>query len=78
MKLIIRFTIASENIKKLLDGETISKELAMIELANLRITLKTLIKIEFLNSYDADRCQLILDDLSNYIDVNYIINEKHR
>ena len=78
MKMIIRFTVISENIKKQLKKGSINTPEALIAYSNLKITLETLVKIEFLNSYDAQRCQLILDDLNNYIEVNYIINEKHR
>lgn len=68
MKLIIRFTLASENIKKLLEKGSINTSEALIEYANLNITLETLVKIEYLNKYDSDRCQLVLDDLKRYID----------
>ena len=68
MKLIIRFTVASENIKKLLENGTLNTSEALIEYANLNITLETLVKIEYLNKYDTGRCQLVLDDLKRYID----------
>lgn len=68
MKLLIRFTLASENIKKQVENDSISTSEALIEYANLNITLETLVKIEYLNKYDTDRCQLVLDDLKRYID----------
>ena len=68
MKLIIRFTVASENIKKQLENGSINTSEALIAYANLNITLETLVKIEYLNKYDTDRCQLVLDDLKRYID----------
>lgn len=68
MKMIIRFTVASENIKKQVENDSISTSEALIEYANLNITLETLAKIEYLNKYDTDRCQLVLDDLKRYID----------
>lgn len=68
MKMIIRFTVASENIKKQLENGSINTPEALIEYANLNITLETLVKIEYLNKYDTDRCQLVLDDLKGYID----------
>ena len=68
MKMIIRFTVASENIKKHLENGSINTSEALIEYANLNITLETLVKIEYLNKYDTDRCQLVLDDLKRCID----------
>lgn len=68
MKLIIRFTVASENIKKQIENGSIDTSEALIEYASLNITLETLVKIEYLNKYDSDRCQLVLDDLKGYID----------
>lgn len=68
MKMIIRFTVASENIKKQVENDSISTSEALIEYANLNITLETLVKIEYLNKYDTDRCQLVLDDLKRYIE----------
>lgn len=68
MKMIIRFTVASENIKKHLEKGSINTSEALIEYANLNITLETLVKIEYLNKYDTDRCRLVLDDLKRYID----------
>lgn len=68
MKMIIRFTVASEHIKKQLENGSINTSEALIEYANLNITLETLVKIEYLNKYDSDRCQLVLDDLKRYID----------
>ena len=68
MELIIRFTVASENIKKQLENGTLNTSEALIEHANLNITLETLIKIEYLNIYDTNRCRLVLDDLKRYID----------
>lgn len=68
MKMIIRFTVASENIKKQLESGSIDTSVALIEYANLKITLETLVKIEYLNKYDTDRCQLVLDDLKRCID----------
>lgn len=66
--MIIRFTVAGENIKKQLENWSIDTSVALIEYANLHITLETLVKIEYLNKYDTDRCQLVLDDLKRYID----------
>lgn len=66
--MIIRFTVASEYIKKQLENRSINTPEALIEYANLNITLETLAKIEYLNNYDSDRCQLVLDDLKGYID----------
>lgn len=68
MKLIIRFTVASENIKKQLENGSINTSEALIAYANLNITLETLVRIEYLNKYDADRCRLVLDDLKRCID----------
>lgn len=68
MKMIIRFTVASENIKKQLENGSIDTSAALIEYANLHITLETLVKIEYLNKYDSERCQLVLDDLKSYIE----------
>lgn len=68
MKMIIRFTVASENIKKQLENGSIDALVALIEYVNLNITLETLVKIEYLNKYDAERCQLVLDDLKRCID----------
>lgn len=68
MKMIIRFTVASENIKKQLENGLINTSEALIEYANLNITLETLVKIEYLNKYDTDRCRLVLDDLKRCID----------
>lgn len=68
MKMIIRFTVASENIKKHMENGSINTSEALIEYANLNITLETLVKIEYLNNYDTDRCRLVLDDLKRYID----------
>lgn len=68
MKMIIRFTVAGENIKKQLENGSIDTSVALIEYANLNITLETLLKIEYLNQYDAERCQLVLDDLKRYIE----------
>ena len=68
MKIVIRFTVASENIKKQLENGSINTSEALIEYANLNITLETLVKIEYLNKYDSDRCRLVLDDLKRYID----------
>lgn len=68
MKMIIRFTVASENIKKHLENGSINTSEALIEYVNLNITLETLVKIEYLNKYDTDRCQLVLDDLKSYIE----------
>lgn len=66
--MIIRFTVAGENIKKQLENGSIDTSVALIEYANLHITLETLVKIEYLNKYDAERCQLVLDDLKSYIE----------
>ena len=68
MKMIIRFTVASENIKKQLKKGSINASEALIAYSNFKITLETLVKIEYLNKYDSDRCQLVLDDLKRYID----------
>ena len=68
MKMIIRFTVASENIKKQLENGSINTSEALIEYANLNITLETLVKIEYLNKYVTDRCRLVLDDLKRCID----------
>ena len=67
MKLIIRFTVASENIKKQLENGSINTSEALIAYSNLKITLETLVKIEYLKQYDADRCRLVLDDLKKCI-----------
>lgn len=68
MKLLIRFTVASENIKKHLENGSIDTSVALIEYASLNITLETLVKIEYLNNYDSERCHLVLDDLKRCID----------
>ena len=68
MKMIIRFTVAGANIKKQLESGSINTSEALIEYATLKITLETLVKIEYLNQYDSERCQLVLDDLKRYID----------
>ena len=68
MKMIIRFTVTSENIKKQLENGSINTSEALIAYANLKITLETLVKIEYLNNYDTARCQLVLDDLKKFID----------
>lgn len=68
MKLLIRFTLASENIKKHMENGSMDTSEALIEYANLNITLETLVKIEYLNQYDGERCQLVLDDLKRCID----------
>ena len=67
MKLIIRFTVASENIKKQLENGSINTSEALIAYGNLNITLETLVRIEYLNKYDSDRCRLVLDDLKRCI-----------
>lgn len=67
MKMIIRFTVASENIKKQLENGSINTSEALIQYTSLKITLETLVKIEYLNQYDADRCHLVIDDLKKCI-----------
>lgn len=67
MKLLIRFTVASENIKKQLESGSIDTSEALNEYASLKITLETLVNIEYLNQYDADRCQLVIGDLKKCI-----------
>lgn len=68
MKMIIRYTVASENIKKQMENGSLNTSEALIEYTNLNITLETLVKIEYLNKYDSDRCRLVLDDLKRCID----------